>query len=75
MDHPLDYLKDVWNRLDALIIVSGLTGNIIRLVTSGDTLASRVSLSIFSISLWYVCVMYVLLGTKIYELMNSFMFC
>mmetsp|Transcript_34852 Transcript_34852/g.65001 ORF Transcript_34852/g.65001 Transcript_34852/m.65001 type:complete len:544 (-) Transcript_34852:86-1717(-) len=53
LDHPLEYIKDVWNRLDVLIICSGLSGNVIRLTTSGDTLVSRVCLSIFSISLWF----------------------
>ena len=52
VDHPIDYLSDMWNRMDVMIIVFGLTGNVIRLYTQGDTLVSRVSLSIFSICLW-----------------------
>lgn len=51
-DHPVEYLKDIWNRMDIAIIGFGLSGNVIRLVTNGDTVASRVCLSVFSICLW-----------------------
>ena len=52
LEHPLEYMKDMWNRLDFLVIASGLSGNVIRLLTLGDTNISRVCLSIFSICLW-----------------------
>ena len=38
--------------LSICAVHAGLIGNIIRLVTLGDTLISRISLSIFSICLW-----------------------
>ena len=53
MSDTWEYLYDVWNALDLIVICSGLVGNAFRLSYRYETLTSRAFLSIQSISMWF----------------------
>jgi WD40 repeat protein len=55
---PLEFLTDIWNLIDGGIIVTGLTGNLLRLSFWRDTQASRVMLSLTSILMWFNVLFY-----------------
>ena len=58
LSSSLDYLYDIWNFLDLMVIASGLVGNCIRVGYRHETLLSRVFLSIQSITMWFNVLFY-----------------
>jgi hypothetical protein len=46
---PLDYLKDVWNCLDLIVIFTNTTANVLRLIHLKDSIATEVLLCVSSI--------------------------
>jgi WD40 repeat protein len=55
---PVEYVSDIWNQIDLVIIVGGLVGNIVRLVEWDETNASRILLSITSVFMWFNTLFY-----------------
>jgi len=58
VSNSLEYLYDIWNFLDLIVIICGLGGNGLRIGYRYETLLSRIFLSIQSITMWFNVLFY-----------------
>ena len=52
------FIMDIWNAIDVSIILSGITGLVMRIVANKDSPSSRIALSITSILMWFKLLYY-----------------